>query len=268
MSEIGKKIRLGRILNQTTGKTVIIAMDHAIGHGVIKGIDCVHDTMEKVIKGEPNAITIHKGIAEYCFNKYAGKTDVALILKVTSFSPYHPTRDALVATAKEAVALGADGVAVGATVGGIYQFEMLQTVGNLAKECRRLGMPLLAHIYPKGEAIEKKAQFATENVCYAARTAAEIGVDIVKTWYTGDSRTFKRVVECCPVPVVIAGGPKLETPRDVLDMIKGGLMAGAAGVTLGRNAWQCKDPTAMIRAVKKIVHEDANPEDAMGLING
>lgn len=266
MSELGKKIRLSRIIEQKTGKTVVVAMDHAIAHGVIPGIDHIKETMAEVLKGRPNAITIHKGLAEYCFKEYAGKVDVGLLLKVSSFSPYHPTRDVLVTSVEEAVSLGADGVSIGATVCGVHQYEDLRNVGILAAECRRFGMPLIAHIYPKGESIESKERFGVKNISYAARAAAELGVDIVKTWYTGDSKTFKEVVETCPVPVVIAGGPKGETPREVLQMVKGAMEAGAAGVTFGRNIWQYKNPAVMIRAIKKIVQESEDVDEALKIL--
>jgi fructose-bisphosphate aldolase/2-amino-3,7-dideoxy-D-threo-hept-6-ulosonate synthase len=108
-----------------------------------------------------------------------------------------------------------------------------------------------------------KNQQDPELVAHAARVGAELGVDIVKTNYTGDTETFHKVVRGCPVPIVIAGGPKMTTPEDVLKMAYDAIHVGAIGTSIGRNIFQHKDPTAMIRAMAKVVHEKATVKQAM-----
>jgi DhnA family fructose-bisphosphate aldolase class Ia len=204
MSILGKEIRLNRLLNRTSGKLLSITIDHSIARGIQTGLIPIQQTLHKIVEGSPDAITMHKGIAELCFRPHVGKA--ALILKCSSFSPYQPDMDTWVTDVEEAVRLGADAVSMGCIVGGTHQPEQLRQLGIMAKQASLWGIPLVAHIYPRGNFIEKKAQHSWENVAYAARVGAELGVDIVKTHYTGTSESFAKVVEACPARVVVAGG--------------------------------------------------------------
>ena len=138
---------------------------------------------------------------------------------------------------------------------------MLRDAGEISKACREWGMPLLTMMYTRGEKI--KNQFDVKYVKHAARVGAEIGADIVKVNYTGGTNTFREVVEGCPVPVVIAGGEKVETDRDLLKMLDGALRAGAAGVSIGRNAFQHEAPIRVVRAIGKMVHDNWSMKQAL-----
>ena len=100
----------------------------------------------------------------------------------------------------------------------------------------------------------------------AARIGAELGADIVKTNYTGSPETFREVVDGCPVPVVIAGGPRMDSPRDVLEMLHDSISVGAAGASIGRNVFQAPDPTAMVRAMCEVVHGEVGVDEALKLL--
>jgi DhnA family fructose-bisphosphate aldolase class Ia len=149
-------------------------------------------------------------------------------------------------------------------VGAVDEDKMLAKLGRVADECDLLGMPLLAMMYPRGPKIAN--EHATDAVAHAARIGAELGADIVKTNYTGDTESFRRVVETCPVPVVIAGGPKSETPLDVLQMVHNSLDSGCAGLSIGRNVFQHKNPTLMVKALVAIVHENATVGQATKIL--
>ena len=123
------------------------------------------------------------------------------------------------------------------------------------------GMPLVAMMYPRGRKV--KSENDVEAVKLAARIGAELGADIVKTNYTGEIDSFREVVEGCPAPVVVAGGPKMGTNRDVLQMVWEAIQAGGAGASIGRNVFQAPDPTKMVRAIVKIVHENYDVEEAL-----
>jgi len=183
-------------------------------------------------------------------------------MKCTTFSEFHPNYDAWVSSVEDAVRLGADAIAMGVLVGGERQAEMLANLGKLAREAEQAGMPLITHIYPKGELISREHQYDLANIAFAARAGAELGADVVKTWYTGSPDTFAKVVEACPAKVVVAGGPKLDDPRQVLRVVRDVMDAGAAGLAFGRNVWQYERPLAMIRALKVLVHEDGTLEQA------
>ncbi|TDA25661.1 MAG: fructose-bisphosphate aldolase, partial [Archaeoglobi archaeon] len=132
--------------------------------------------------------------------------------------------------------------------------------GEISKACQEWGMPLLAMMYPRGEKIN---QFDPKAVALAARVGAELGADIVKTNFTGDVESFRKVVEGCPVPVVIAGGPKMSSVEELLQMVRMAMDAGASGVAIGRNIFQAENPTKMTRAIAMIVHENADVKTAL-----
>ena len=234
-------------------------MDHAIAHGVQEGIKDISSAIDKVVEGEPNAITLHKGLVKNYYKKFLGK--VSLILKATAFSPYHPSYDVLFTDIEEAIYYAADAIAYGASVGDSKQDIMLKRLSKLSKECEYYGIPLTVHIYPKGDLIKEEDRYKVENIIYAVRAASELGADVVKTWYTGSVESFKEVIKASPVPVVIAGGPKAKSSLDFFNMVKGSLEAGGAGVAIGRNVWGSKNPTLMVKALKALVHENYSLEE-------
>ncbi len=122
-------------------------------------------------------------------------------------------------------------------------------------------MPLVAMMYTRG--LKIKDEYDVNNVKHTARVGAELGADIVKVVYTGSVESFAEVVQGCPVPVVIAGGPKMDSDEDIFKMVDGALKAGATGVSIGRNAFQHKNPTKMVQALSKMVHNNATVEEAI-----
>lgn len=256
---LGKEIRLKRLLGPS-GRLLAITMDHPITRGNLPGLIDVRGTMHKVVDGGPDAITMQKGIAERVFPPYAGRT--ALIMKASAYQvDYHPTYDTPLADVEEAVRLGADAISVGCIVGGPDQAQQLTHLARIAKDAGSAGMPLVAHIYPKGALI--KDPYAAKNVAYAVRCGAEIGVDIIKTLWTGSPESFRSVVEACPSMVALAGGEMGETLKDYLEMTRVALDVGLGGVTYGRFVWQHEQPAAVIRALRALIHENASVTDAL-----
>jgi fructose-bisphosphate aldolase/2-amino-3,7-dideoxy-D-threo-hept-6-ulosonate synthase len=146
-------------------------------------------------------------------------------------------------------------------VGADSEGEMLTDLGMVSAACSDFEIPLLAMMYPRGPTIKNSNDVAL--VKHVSRIGAELGADIVKTNYTGSIESFREVVQGCPVPVVIAGGPKVNTEEDVLRMVLGSIRAGGVGVSLGRNIFQHKNPEAMAKAVGAIVHKGATVEEAL-----
>ncbi len=261
MSVIGKNVRIERIKNRKTGRMIIVPMDHGVSSGPIAGLLDMPEIVDKVAEGGANAVLLHKGIVKVGHRGYG--RDIGLILHLsgsTSLSP-DPNNKVLVTAVGEAIKLGADAVSVHINVGADNEAEMLKILGSTASKCMEWGMPLLAMMYPRGKKIKSEHDVAV--VKHAARCGAELGADIIKTNYTGDVDSFREVVKGCPVPVVIAGGPKMNTDRDVLEMVKGAIEAGGAGTSIGRNIFQHKNPTKMVRAIAKIVHEGYEVDEAM-----
>ncbi len=258
---IGKKIRLERIIDRNSRKTVIIPMDHGVTVGPIAGLEDMCETVSKVVAGGANAILMHKGIVQ-AGHRGTGK-DVGLIIHLsagTSISP-DPNAKQLVCTVEEAVKLGADAVSVHVNIGAETDSEMLSQLGYISESCLEWQMPLIAMMYTRG--LEIKDEFDVKNVKHAARVGAELGADIVKVVYTGSVDSFTEVVQGCPVPVVIAGGEKMDSDEDIFKMVEDALKAGAAGVSIGRNAFQHKSPTKMVQALSKMVHEGASVKEAI-----
>ena len=157
---------------------------------------------------------------------------------------------------EEAIKLGADAVSIHVNVGNGTEREMLADLGAVARQAREWGMPLLAMMYPRGEKI--KDEYDPKVIMHVARLGAELGADIVKVSYTGSVESFQKVVAGCPVPVVIAGGPKMDSDRDILEMVKGSVDAGGAGISIGRNVFQHRNPSRMVGAMSLLVHENAS----------
>lgn len=264
MTIIGKKIRMERIKNRNTGKTVIVPMDHGISLGPIDGLKDMKSAIQKVAEGGANAIVEHKGLI---IEGHRGEgKDIGLIIHLsasTRLSPF-PNVKTLVCSVEEAIKLGADAVSIHINLGNGQEKEMLRDFGRVSYEARMWGMPLLAMIYPRGEKI--KDEFDVNAVKHAARVGSEMGADIVKVSYTGSVDTFKEVVDGCSIPVVIAGGPKMDSDREILEMVRGSIDAGGAGVSIGRNVFQHQDPTRMVRAISAIVHDDATVDEALKLL--
>jgi fructose-bisphosphate aldolase/2-amino-3,7-dideoxy-D-threo-hept-6-ulosonate synthase len=258
--EQGKKRRLNRIL-RNDNRTVIVPMDHGVTVGPIKGLTNMQALVDKLLDGDVDAVVINRGIAK---NVDAGNAGLIVhLFGCTQHCP-DPNNKVQICSVADAVRLGADAVSVHVNVGSEQETQMLSLMGEVACECDDYGMPLLAMMYPRGPSI--KDPHAVDVVAHAARLGAELGADIVKTNYTGDAESFKKVVDSCPVPVVIAGGPKAKTTRDVLQMVKDSVTAGGAGVSIGRNVFQHEDPTKMVKALSCLVHGGATVNEALKVL--
>jgi len=261
---VGKQIRMERIMNRDTGRTVIVPMDHGVSVGPIEGLIDMKTTVNAVATGGANAIVIHKGLVS-SGHRRRGR-DVGLIIHLsasTVLSPY-PNAKTLVCTVEEAIKLGADAISIHVNIGNGSEREMLADLGQVARVAREWGIPLLSMMYPRGEKIQD--EYDHKVVKHVARLGAELGADIVKVSYTGSVDTFRQVVAGCPVPVVIAGGPKMSSDRDILEMVQGAIEAGGAGVSIGRNVFQHRDPSRMVGAISMLVHENSGVEEALAFL--
>ena len=252
MIMIGKKIRMERIFDRHSGHTVIVPMDHGVTLGPVAGLTDIRQTIDAVAEGGANAIVIHKGLVE-ADHRGRGK-DVGLIVHLSASTRIAPDPNCKVmtTTVEEAIKLGADAVSIHVNLGAEDEGSMLQDFGRIARIASEWGIPLLAMIYTRGPKV--KNEYDVNTIKHAARVGAELGADIVKVPYTGSSESFREVVQGCFVPVVIAGGEKMDTDEDILKMVNGAMAAGAAGVSIGRNVFQHQNPTKIVQAIAGIVH--------------
>ena len=258
----GKERRLRRIFRKD-GKTVIVPMDHGVSIGPAKGLTNMQDIVDKLAKGSADAIIIHKGIAKTVDVKNLG---LIIHLSGSTKLSQKPNLKVQVCSIEEAIKLGADAVSIHVNVGCEEESQMLMDMGMIVDECDHYGLPLLAMMYPRGPNI--KNEHDPELIKHVARLGAELGADVIKTNYTGSIDTFKEVTSSCPVPVVIAGGPKAKTDKEVLKMVFDSIRAGGSGLSVGRNVFQHENPTSMSKALSAIVHDEASVEDAMSILEG
>ncbi len=259
----GKEIRLERIMDRNTKRTIIVPMDHGVSNGPIEGLIDLGHAVDQVAEGGANAVLGHVGLALHGHRK-TGR-DVGLILHLsasTAIGP-DPNDKVVVNTVTNALRMGADAVSMHVNIGADSEARMLKDLGRVAVECMEWGMPLLAMMYPRGRKITDEHQVG--HVKLAARVAAELGADIVKTVYTGDPDSFREVTMGCPVPVVVAGGSKMDD-HATLELIAGAMEGGAAGISIGRNAFQHPYPARFIRAASMIVHDRRNVDEAMEIL--
>lgn len=261
---IGKRIRMERIMDRTTGNAVIVPMDHGMSIGPIDGLMDLRDTVRSVAEGGATAVLMHKGSIPHG-HRGSGR-DVGLVMHLSASTDLSPAGDrkVLVAAVEEAVKQGADAVSMHINFGSENESVMLEAAGKVSGECGEWGMPLIVMAYPRGPRV--KDPFDPEAIAHCARAAAELGADIIKCSYTGDVDSFRMVTEGALAPVVIAGGPKMDTGMDVLQMVRDSMDAGGRGVSIGRNVFQNRDVRGMMKAISGIVLEDLSVEEASKLL--
>ena len=254
---IGKRIRMERIMDRTSGRTVIIPMDHGVTMGPISGLVRIRETVDAVARGGANAVVLHKGLVEAA----GSRKGLGLIVHLSASTRMaaDPACKVMVCTVEEAIKMGADAVSVHVNLAAEDEKTMLRDLGATAREAMEWGIPLLAMMYTRGSKVKK--EYDVEWVKHAARVGAELGADLVKVAYTGSPETFREVVEGCPVPVVIAGGERMGSDREILEMVEGAMNAGGAGVSIGRNVFQHRDPSRIVQAICEIVHHGSRIEE-------
>lgn len=259
----GKEIRLERIMNRDTGTTIIVPMDHGVTSGPIEGLIDLDRSVNLVAKGGANAVLGHVGLALHGHRR--GGPDIGLILHLsasTRIAP-DPNEKVIVNSVTNALKMGADAVSVHINIGADSEARMLEDLGATAIACMEWGMPLLAMMYPRGKNILDEHD--VEHVKLAARIASELGADMVKTVYTGDPDSFREVTAGCHVPVVVAGGSRTDN-LSTLTLIEGAMEGGAAGISIGRNAFQHPAPDRFVKAASLIVHEGRSAGEAMEIL--
>ncbi|MCL4487743.1 MAG: 2-amino-3,7-dideoxy-D-threo-hept-6-ulosonate synthase [Chloroflexi bacterium] len=259
MSNIGKAIRLSQILNPTSHNAIVMALDHGAVLGPISGIVDPVKTISTLNQERPDTWFIPMGVVKLAYESFVSE-HIPFLLSIDTCTYMGPEPDLflLTDTVESALRVGASGVAMHALIGPERTSEMLHGLAKISQECDKMGMPLLAIMYPEGF----ENTHAVEHVKWVARIGAELGADVVKTYYTGSKETFAEVVAACPVPVMVSGGSKSSDPIDYLVLLKNVMEAGGRGGAVGRNIWQYRDPRAMLRATKKIVHAGASVDEA------
>lgn len=258
---IGKANRLARIFRPTTGRAVMLALDHGMALGPITGLERPAGVIS-LLAPYADSLMATRGVFNHCYTPNGRAGIVLRASGATTIVGPDLTAETLTATIDEALMLGADAMATSIFVGTDNERDSIENLAALAGDCAPYDMPILA-VTAVGKDREK--QFDAKYLGLACRVAAEHGADMVKTYFTPES--FEHVTGCCPVPIIIAGGPKMGTEEDVFRVARAALDQGAVGIDMGRNVWQNPNPVGMMRALTAIVHEGASVADAVAILN-
>jgi fructose-bisphosphate aldolase / 2-amino-3,7-dideoxy-D-threo-hept-6-ulosonate synthase len=208
------------------GKMLCIPMDHGISNGPVRGLESPHSLIYECERAGLTCVLVNKGIIK-TMPRPIGIGLIAHMSASTSIGS-SPNKKVLMGRVTESIRLGADAVSVHINIGAKEEPDMLYDLGVVSDECTEW--------------------------------------NIVKTVYTGDINSFRKVTKGCPVPVVIAGGPKVNTDYELLKMCEAAMKAGAKGVTFGRNIFQHENPVSIVRALHKVVIDGLNHEDAIEVL--
>ena len=248
----GMKNRISRIIKPEIGRTVMLAVDHGYFLGPTTGLEEPTNIIAELVP-HTDSLMLTRGMLR---TSVIPESSAPIVLRVSggnSIIGDDLSNETITVSVEDAIRLNVSAVALSIYVGSKYEHQTLKNLATLISECERYGIPVLA-VTAVGKEMARDAKYLS----LACRIAAELGARIVKTYYCED---FEKVVKTCPVPVVIAGGKKIPE-KDALELASNAIKHGAAGVDMGRNIFQSKDPVGMIKAVRSIVHENASAEKA------
>ena len=251
----GLKNRLARIIKPNDGKAVMLAVDHGYFLGPTEKLENPRETIRPIVK-YCDSLMLTRGVQRTSVD---ANYPVPIVLRVSGGSSIigdDLSQEEITVSVKEAIRLNASCLAMSIFVGSKYENQTIVNLGKLVNEAEEYGIPVLA-VTAVGKELGKDARYLS----LACRIAAEQGAHIVKTYYC---ENFEKVVESCPVPVIIAGGKKIPE-RDAMELTYNAMKAGAVGVDMGRNIWQSDNPVPMIKAIRAIVHGQANVQQAYAL---
>jgi 3-hydroxy-5-phosphonooxypentane-2,4-dione thiolase len=248
----GLENRLSRIIRPQTGRTVMLAVDHGYFLGPTSGLEDPHATIQPLAPWA-DTLMLTRGVLRNCIDS---TVDTPIVMRVSggnSVLEDDLSDETITTGVEECLRMNVAGMALSIYVGSPHQHQTIANLARLVDEGERYGIPVIA-VTAVGKDMVRDARY----LALASRIAAETGAHIVKTYFCDG---FERVTGTCPVPIVIAGGKKLEE-REALEMTAAGIAAGAVGVDMGRNIFQSDSPLGMIKAVRAVVHESATVDDA------
>ena len=251
----GLQNRLSRIILRNDNRALMLAVDHGYFLGPTEKLEVPKKTIAPLLK-YCDSLMVTRGVQRTSVD---AKYPVPIVLRVSggpSIIGEDLSNEEITTSIKDAIRLNACAVAMSIFVGSKNEKQTVVNLGKLVNEAEEYGIPVLA-VTAVGKEMVRDARYLS----LACRIAAEQGAHIVKTYYCDD---FEKVVQSCPVPIIIAGGKKLPE-KDALKLTYDALQAGAVGVDMGRNIWQSENPVPMIIAVRAIVHQNYNVESAWKL---
>ncbi|GJQ60494.1 MAG: 3-hydroxy-5-phosphonooxypentane-2,4-dione thiolase [Candidatus Scalindua sp. AMX11] len=254
----GMKNRMAQII-KPNGRCMFMPIDHGYFLGPTNNLEKPGETIKPIIEYS-DALFVTRGVLRSAINPDDSKPIILRVSGGTSVVGGDLANEGITTSIKEALRLNVAAVGLSVFIGSKYERQTLLSLGKLVDECEEYGIPVMA-VTAVGKELEKRDARYLSLCC---RIAAELGARVVKTYWCEE---FEKVVDGCPVPVVVAGGPKFDTELPVFEFVYDGIQKGAIGVNLGRNIWQHPRPVAMAKALYSIIHKDATPTEANEIFN-
>lgn len=254
----GMKNRLAQII-KPNGRCMFMPIDHGYFLGPTKNLERPEETIRPIIEYS-DALFVTRGVLRSAINPDDSKPIILRVSGGTSVVGGDLANEGITTSIKEALRLNVAAVGLSIFIGSDYERQTLLSLGKLVDECEEYGIPVMA-VTAVGKELEKRD---ARYLALCCRIAAELGARVVKTYWCEE---FEKVVNGCPVPVVVAGGPKFDTELPVFEFVYDGIQKGAIGVNLGRNIWQHPRPVAMAKALHAIIHKDVTPKEANEIFN-
>ncbi|MCK5581530.1 MAG: 3-hydroxy-5-phosphonooxypentane-2,4-dione thiolase [Candidatus Omnitrophica bacterium] len=254
----GMKNRLSQLM--PNGKCFFMPIDHGYFQGPTSGLEKPGETIEPLLP-YADALFCTRGVLRAAIDPVNSKPIVLRVSGCTSMVGKDLANEELTTSIEEVIRLNAAAVGVSVFIGSDYEKETLHNLTTLVNECEDYGIPVMA-VTAVGKEMEKRE---ARYLALCCRIAAELGARVVKTYWC--DKDFDKVVNGCPVPVIMAGGPKCETEKEVFEFVHDGMQKGAAGINLGRNVWKTPHPVAIAKALRAIVHEGVDVKQAQEIFN-
>lgn len=253
----GMRNRLSRLIKED-GHCQFLPIDHGYFQGPTRCLERPGETIKDIIT-YADGLFVTRGILRTSIGPDIKTPVILRVSGGTSVIGKDLANEIITTSIEDIIRLNVAAVGLSIFVGSNYENETLENLAFLVNECEEYDIPVMA-VTAVGKELEKRtARF----LALACRIAAELGAKVVKTYYCAED--FEKVTNGCPVPIVIAGGPRCETEMEVFEFVYDGIQKGAIGINLGRNVWQNEHPLAMMRALNSIVHDNIKPKEALDL---
>lgn len=269
----GAQLRQSRVLNPETGKGIVVAIDHGLFIGPLPGVESTSAAIDRLLPGFPDAIQMTPGTARANLAKFYGRNKPGVVVRLDATNIWRkkpaPKEGyyAQVASVKDAVQLGADAVVTFLFAGydtDAQEADNLQVLQRIGADARESGIPFIVEPL----AIQKGSNVVRdfEIMKLIVRMASEVGADLIKADFPENKKQFDELVGIASVPILVRGGPKMDSDKEMLQMVKDAIDCGAAGIVFGRNVWQHGRPAAILKALAEIVHHDKSVDQALAVL--
>lgn len=247
-----RQLRLRRLYRHADQRLLVVPLDHSVTDGPVTGGRRVNRLIGRLAGNGVDAVVLHKGSLRYVDHRWFADTSLIVHLSASTTRAPDPDAKYLVGTVEEALRLGADAVSVHVNLGSTGEARQVADLAAVAEACDRWSLPLLAMMYPRGPRIDNPRD--PELVAHAVTLAADLGADVVKTVYVGSVDEMADLTAAAPVPVIVAGGPRVGDTAALLSYVDDVMRGGGSGVAMGRNVFQADDPGALVRKLSTLIH--------------